>query len=95
MSYLITLGAYKTIHEENLSIPDDISIIAFDDIDFAKYLQAPLTVIRQPENMMGEAAVKLLFEDINNSSSNHKKRIVLKPELIIRDSVLKLPAGEA
>lgn len=94
-SDLITLGAYKTIHEENLSIPDDISIIAFDDIDFAKYLQAPLTVIRQPENMMGEAAVKLLFEDINNSSSNHKKRIVLKPELIIRDSVLKLPAGEA
>src|SRR5690606_24923958 len=50
-SDLITLGALEAISEENLSIPDDISVVAFDDVDFAPFLFAPLTAVRQPREL--------------------------------------------
>jgi len=89
-SDLITLGALEAIYEEKLNIPDDISIVSFDDIDFAPYLVSPLTVVSQPRNMIGEMAVKLLLDDIRLEGKGEKKRIVLKPTLILRKSVSKL-----
>lgn len=86
-SDLITLGAMQAIYEEKCSIPEDISLVAFDDIDFAPYLISPLTVVRQPKELMGEIAVKLLIEDIKLKSKKEKKRIVLTPELVVRKSV--------
>jgi LacI family transcriptional regulator len=86
-SDLITLGALQAIYEENLKIPEDISIVAFDDIDFAPYLLTPLTAVEQPKELMGEVAVKLLIDDINDKGKTLKKRIVLKPKLVIRKSV--------
>jgi len=89
-SDLITLGALEAISEENLSIPDDISVVAFDDVDFAPFLFAPLTAVRQPRELMGEVAVKILIENISTRTNPQKKSIVLKPELIVRKSVLDL-----
>lgn len=87
-SDLITIGALKAIYEENLNISDDISLIAFDDSEFAPFLKSPLTAIRQPKEIMGEMAVKLLLDDINgNKAETTKSKIVLKPKLIIRESV--------
>ncbi len=65
-SDLITLGTLQALSEEKLNIPDDISIIAFDDIDFAPYLVSPLTAVRQPRELMGEAAVKLLIDELKS-----------------------------
>ncbi len=86
-SDLITLGALQALQEENYNIPEDISIVSFDDIDFAPYLVAPLTTVRQPKELMGEIAVKILVEDIKNSGKREKSKIVLQPQLIIRKSV--------
>ncbi|MBU2493524.1 MAG: LacI family transcriptional regulator [Bacteroidetes bacterium] len=87
-SDLITVGALKAIYEENLKISEDISIVAFDDSEFAPFLKSPLTAIRQPKEIMGEMAVKLLLADINSNKSDlEKSKIVLKPKLIIRESV--------
>jgi LacI family transcriptional regulator len=85
-SDLITLGALQTIADEGLSIPEDVSLLTFDDFDFAPFLRCPLTAVRQPKEMMGEMAVKLLIEDLR-SGTQSAKRIVLKPKLIRRDSV--------
>ena len=82
----ITLGALQAVYEEGLSIPDDVSMIMFDDVDFAPYLRCPLTAVRQPKEVMGEMAVKMLVEELRGEKSG-AKRIVLKPRLIRRDSV--------
>lgn len=86
-SDLITLGALQAIYEEKKKIPQDVSLVAFDDIDFAPYLISPLTTVNQPKELMGEIAVKLLIDDIQSDESREKQRIVLKPKLIIRKSV--------
>lgn len=85
-SDLITLGALETIAEEGLSVPEDISLLTFDDFDFAPFLKCPLTAVRQPKEMMGEMAVKLLVEDLK-AGTQSRKRIMLKPSLVKRSSV--------
>jgi LacI family transcriptional regulator len=86
-SDMITLGALQAMLEEKVRIPEDVSIVSFDDVDFAPYLVAPLTAVSQPKELMGEIAVKLLIDDIKSKSQNDKKRIILEPKLIIRKSV--------
>lgn len=88
-SDLITLGVLQAVTEEGLAIPEDLSLVTFDDFDFAPYLKCPLTAVRQPKEMMGEMAVKLLVEDLQNERQG-RKRIVLKPSLIVRESVATL-----
>jgi LacI family transcriptional regulator len=83
---LITLGALQAIYEEGLQIPDDVSLLSFDDFDFAPFLRCPLTAVQQPKETMGEMAVKLLVERFENRGREHR-RIVLKPELVLRHSV--------
>ncbi|MFO7446802.1 MAG: LacI family DNA-binding transcriptional regulator [Ignavibacteriaceae bacterium] len=94
-SDLITLGVLEAIFEEKLHIPDDISIVAFDDIDFAPFLVSPLTAVKQPRELMGEVAVKLLIENIASKNKSERKRITLKPELVVRKSVFNLNKQEA
>jgi len=89
-SDLITLGTFEAIFEMKLNIPQDISIVAFDDIDFAPFLISPLTLIKQPREEMAETAVKFLIDDIKFKNKRERKRLVLEPQLIIRDSVKKL-----
>ncbi|MDP4191528.1 MAG: LacI family DNA-binding transcriptional regulator [Bacteroidota bacterium] len=89
-SDLITLGALQALFEGNCKIPEDVSLVAFDDIDFAPYLMAPLTLVRQPKELIAETAGKLLIEDIKTKGKKEKKKIVLMPELIVRNSVKNL-----
>ena len=93
-SDLITLGTLQAISEEGKSIPKDISLVAFDDIDYAPFLLAPLTSVRQPRELMGKAAVKLLIDDIKSKGTSNKKRIVLDPKLVLRKSVLNIKSEE-
>lgn len=88
-SDMITLGALQALYEEGLRIPDDISLIMFDDVDFAPYLRCPLTAVRQPKEMMGELAVKLLIDELKGRAG-YGKRITLKPKLVVRESVAVL-----
>jgi LacI family transcriptional regulator len=93
MSDLITLGALQAIKESDFKIPDNVSVISYDDIDFAPFFESPLTAVRQPKETMGKVAVKLLIEDIKLKGKSTKQKIVLKPELVIRESVKNLKSG--
>ena len=86
-SNLIALGALRALAEEKLKIPDDVSIIAFDDQPYAAYLATPITTVAQPLSEMGEVAVKLLFDQIHSPQQVSRGGILLPTRLIVRRSV--------
>lgn len=85
----MAIGAYKAIAEAGLRIPDDISIVGFDDICTAKFLTPSLTTIKVYTDYMANIAVETLLERMK-SERNMSKKIVLPVQLIIRDSCKKI-----
>ena len=89
LSNNIGMGVIKAVREAGLRIPDDISLIFFDNYPYLDFLEPPVTRIGQMVDEMGKMAVKLL----NESIVNHRKiksRIDLSPEMIMRESVAPL-----
>lgn len=91
-SDLITLGALQAISEEKLEVPRDISIVAFDDLESADYFRCPITAVAQPKETLGEMAVKLLIDELSSPGRRETRKIVLKPTLILRNSVGRVSA---
>ena len=81
------LGALRAIKEAKLHVPDDISLICFDDIEDADFMSTPITAIAQPVSAMGETATDLLFSQISTQSIKKGPPTLLAAELIIRNSV--------
>ncbi|MBI3991006.1 MAG: LacI family DNA-binding transcriptional regulator [Candidatus Omnitrophica bacterium] len=82
---LIAVGAMRAINEEGIKIPEDFSIIGYDDIRVAPYLEPPLTTIRQPLKEMGVKAASLILKLISSKKAKDTNAI-LEPELVIRKS---------
>ncbi len=82
---LMAIGAICAIKEKGLQVPEDISVIGFDDIDIAVYFDPPLTTIRQPLFDMGKKAMELLLAQIENKIKKQESAI-FPGELIIRKS---------
>ena len=89
---VMALGAISAITEKGLRVPDDISIIGYDNIHSSRFYAPPLTTIHQSKSRLGAQAVNLLFERIaNKDNENHEKhRIAIHPELVLRKSVRTL-----
>lgn len=83
-------GALRALYENGISVPEEVSIMGFDDAPYARYIVPPLTTIRQPRWEMGQTAAKLLIERIFNKGSNIPKNFILQPQLIVRESVKKI-----
>lgn len=81
-------GAYKAIQELGLSIPDDISVISFDDIEMSEFVNPRLTTVRVHKEEMGRIAVKLMLERMDNNITVPLNTL-LPTELIVRDSCMK------
>ncbi|MCP3870551.1 MAG: substrate-binding domain-containing protein [Gammaproteobacteria bacterium] len=84
---LMALGAYRAVMERGLSIPDDISVVGYDDLEIAKLLFPALTTIRQPSFELGLEAAQILIRHLENKVEI-PPQIQLIPKLIIRNSVL-------
>jgi LacI family transcriptional regulator len=82
---LMTLGGLQAIHERNIRIPEQISLIGFDDMDWAPSLDPPLSVVAQPAFEMGEMAATVLMKRIKQPDLP-PQQIILKTKLIIRAS---------
>lgn len=80
-------GALQAINEAGLSVPKDISVVGYDDIDFSALTHPPLTTIRQPLFALGEKSVSILVSILKNKQKEDKgSKICLMPELVIRKS---------
>lgn len=82
-------GVYRAIYEHGLSIPDDISVIGFDDVPSSQWMSPPLTTIRQPLKEMGRVATNMLLKLIAGEKLE-VSRVELASSLVIRDSCAPL-----
>ncbi|MDB5847172.1 MAG: LacI family transcriptional regulator [Rhodoferax sp.] len=85
---LMAIGALRAVHESGLRVPDDISIVGFDDIELAAYTSPPLTTVAQPKDRIGALAVDMLLERVSGRRLETRK-VVLQPELRVRASTAR------
>jgi len=82
----MAIGLYRGLSERGLKVPDDLSVMGYDDIDLANFVTPKLTSIHQPAFEMGQVATKLLIERLHNPRLAHQDK-QLPLELVARDSV--------
>ena len=83
---LLALGVMRGLTRQGISIPQDVALVGYDDVEFASMLSTPLTSIRQPKYELGRTAAELLLDETSNPTSHQHKHIVYQPELIVRES---------
>ncbi|WP_249961287.1 HTH-type transcriptional repressor PurR [Histophilus somni] len=83
---VMALGAISAIGEKGLKVPDDISVIGYDNIHASRFFSPPLTTIHQSKSRLGVQAINLLFKRISEKGKEHEI-IEIYPELVIRKSV--------
>lgn len=83
---LLALGAMRSLRAKGISVPKDVSVVGYDDIDFAASAQIPLTSIRQPKYQLGYAATELLIAECEDRAAHAHQRVMFQPQLIARDS---------
>ncbi len=82
------LGALRSIRLKGLRVPEDISVVGFDDLFLASYTEPPLTTVRQPMRRMGQMAMESLCSLMSGTES--EIRIRVDAELIVRESTARL-----
>ena len=87
LSSLISIGVMRALSENNLSIPDDVSIVSFDDQPYSAFLASPMTTVEQLKEEIARLAVTSLLECISSGKNDQQIDKMLKPKLIVRKSV--------
>ncbi len=82
---LMAFGALAAAHEAGIAVPEQLSIVGFDDIELAAFSTPPLTTVAQPKRQIGTTAADLLLERLESNRSE-ERRVILEPQLKIRDS---------
>ncbi|MEL5941287.1 substrate-binding domain-containing protein, partial [Tetragenococcus halophilus] len=85
----MAMGCYRAIYEQNYKIPDDISVIGFDGLSFSKFMNPPLTTIKQPVFDIGFTAAKFIVDAIEFPEQRIPNKI-FETKLIFRESVKNL-----
>jgi DNA-binding LacI/PurR family transcriptional regulator len=86
------IGAVRAICDAGLRVPQDISVVGFDDIITAAFSQPSLTTVKQPLRQMGLKAAQVLLERIAQPEQEWPPEIVMEPELVVRESTGPVPA---
>ncbi len=82
---MAAIGIIKKLRENNISIPKDIAVMGYDDIPSAEVIEPALTTIRQPKLEMGDYAISMMIDKLENKVKGIKHK-VLNAKLIVRDS---------
>ena len=89
---LVAMGVLQSlVMLGDLRVPDDVALIGYDDIDFARAAVVPLSSIRQPSGLIGQTAMDILQDEIDDPT-REPRRVVFAPELVVRASTV---AGSA
>lgn len=91
-SDLMALGAIRAARQRGLSVPDQVSVVGYDDSPLIAFTDPPLTTVRQPVRAMAVAAVRALVDEINGHAAPHSE-YVFPPELVVRGSTGAAPAA--
>lgn len=83
---LLAFGAIRALTRHGKRIPHDVSIVGYDDIDFAASSAVPLTSVRQPKYELGFTAAGMIIGEIDNPASHAHQRVRFQPQLIVRES---------
>ncbi|KAK1186378.1 LacI family DNA-binding transcriptional regulator [Streptomyces sp. NBS 14/10] len=89
---MVAAGALRAIAEAGLRVPDDISVVGYNDIPLAEDFNPPLTTVRTPAEELGRAAVRIALRDPEHAAGAHH---VLGTHIVVRDSVAAPPPGRA
>jgi LacI family transcriptional regulator len=87
LSNLISLGVLRALKELGLTVPDDVSVVSFDEQPYSAFLACPMTTVEQPREEIGKMAFDLLLRNINEGNALKLISAMLQPRLIVRDSV--------
>jgi LacI family transcriptional regulator len=88
------MGAIRALREAGWHVPEDVSVIGFDDIQSAAFQNPALTTVRQPLREMGRAAAEILLKRINRPGSELHDKHTVEPQLIIRETTGPAPNGQ-
>jgi LacI family transcriptional regulator len=87
---LLALGLLQELTRQGLSVPGDVAIVGYDDIEFAAAATVPLTSVRQPRHLLGRTAAELLRVEADEAPDRHTHRQVeFAPELVVRQSTTR------
>ena len=87
----MAIGAIRALHEDGLRIPEDISVVGYDDVPEAEFAEPPLTTVRQPMFEVGEIATRLLIQAVEHPDDYCPQELLLETELVVRHSTNKRP----
>src|SRR5580693_3775033 len=85
------MGAIRALREADKQVPEDVSVIGFDDIQSAAFQNPGLTTVRQPLREMGRAAAEILLKRIHRPGSELRDQHIVEPELVIRETTYPAP----
>jgi LacI family transcriptional regulator len=83
---LLAMGVLQEMTAQRIRVPDSISLIGYDDIDFAAAAAVPLSSVRQPRQLLGRTAAQLLLDEALGEGSHQHRQVVFEPELVVRQS---------
>lgn len=87
LSNLISLGVLRALKELGMKVPDDVSVVSFDEQPYSAFLACPMTTVEQPREEIGKLAFELLLKSFSGGNPIDSDGIMLPPRLIIRESV--------
>ena len=90
MSDVMAIGVMWAAREAGLNVPEDLSIVGFDDLEIAQHANPPLTTVHQPIMQKGEAAARLLLRMISSPDSERPRHETLETRLMIRGSTARV-----
>lgn len=82
----LAIGAIRALRENKIKIPDEMSVIGFDDIAVSSFVDVPLTTVVQPKYEMGITAARFLLDRISRKYQGSPRQLQIKPELVIRNT---------
>jgi len=89
-SDMIALEVLKALHDSGVKVPDDVSVIGFDDAYYSQYSIPALTTVRQPRADMGKSAAQLLIDRIMGDKKKVVRKVILPTDIVERESVLSI-----
>ncbi|MET0859859.1 MAG: LacI family DNA-binding transcriptional regulator [Microbacterium sp.] len=83
---MLALGVLQELVLHGIRVPEDVAIVGFDDLDWASTSTVPLTSVRQPRDLLGRTAVRMILDEIEQGAAHVHEHVIFPPELVIRDS---------